>query len=139
ISTFARPARREELGTLIQFVMDGCATHGLDAQTLSDLRLAVEEACTNLIEHAYPADAPGPIELTVSADDDRVVVEIRDQAPPFDPAGLSPPDLGADWQDRPVGGLGWHLIRSVMDEVRYVSDAAGNRLTLVKRRPPSRA
>ena len=52
--------------------------------------------------------------------------------------GLAPeeapvPDVEAPWQDRPIGGLGWHLIRNLVDEIRYQTDGAENRLTLVKR------
>lgn len=133
-SIIERPARRQELAALLQFVVDTGTNEGLDALTLSDLRLAVEEACTNLIEHAYPPGAAGPISLSLRAERECIIVEIRDRAPPFDPANVTPPDLEASLEDRPIGGLGWHLIRGVMDEVRYDSDAAGNRLTLVKHR-----
>ncbi len=92
----------------------------------------------NLIEHGYPPGPPGPIELTIAGDDECVVVGIRDRAPPFDPAAVPPPDLAAEWQNRRIGGLGWYLINQVMDEVRYESDAAGNRLTLVKQRAGGR-
>lgn len=132
--SIAREARREHLRALLDFVADACARLGVDGDARSEIRLAVEEACMNLIEHGYPPGPPGPIELTIVGDAARVVVEIRDRAPPFDPASTRPPDLDAGWKERRVGGLGWHLINQVMDEVRYESDAAGNRLTLVKRR-----
>jgi serine/threonine-protein kinase RsbW len=134
----ARQAHLEDLRALLDFTRDACARLGLDDDATFRIRLAVEEACMNLIEHGYPPGPPGPIELAITGDDDRVVVGIRDRAPPFDPAAVPPPDLAAEWQNRRIGGLGWHLINQVMDEVRYESDAAGNLLTLVKQRAAGR-
>jgi anti-sigma regulatory factor (Ser/Thr protein kinase) len=63
------------------------------------------------------------------------MVTITDRGRPFSPAQAPSPDLEADWQSRAQGGLGWHLIRRVVDEIDYASGAGGeNRLTLVKRR-----
>jgi serine/threonine-protein kinase RsbW len=128
----ARDARREHLGALLDFVSESCASLGVDRDAARDVRLAVEEACMNLIEHGYPPGPPGPIEVSIAAQDARLIVEIHDRAAPFDPARAPPPDLDADWKTRRVGGLGCHLIKQVMDDVRYESNAGGNRLTLIK-------
>ncbi len=128
----ARDARRVHLGALLDFVSESCAKLAVDGDAACDVRLAVEEACMNLIEHGYPPGPPGPIEVSIAALDARLIVEIRDRAPPFDPARAPPLDLDADWKVRRVGGLGWHLIKRVMDDVGYESSAGGNCLTLVK-------
>ena len=99
-----------------------------------DVKLAVEEACTNVIEHGY-GEQGGPIDLVIRGDDDEIVVSIRDRAQPFSPDDAPPPDLTSDWADREIGGLGWHLIKRLMDRLAYEpSLATGNELTLVKRR-----
>ena len=129
-----RPATLENLPALVEFVRDACARSGADASSCFALRLAVEEVCMNLMRHAYRGGEPGPIEVAVSGAPGRVVVTVTDFAPPFSPDEAPAPDVDASWEERRIGGLGWHLVRSVVDEVRYEADAAaGNRLTLVKR------
>ena len=131
-----RPACREHLPALLSFVTDANIRAGLDPAVAADLRLATEEACTNVIEHGYAGRVPGPITLRLEYGADRVVVTVEDEAAPFDPARVAAPDLTADWAERALGGLGWHLINTLMDEVRHERTSAGNRLTLVKRLAP---
>ena len=129
-----RPGTLDHLPELVDFVRDACERSGADASSCFSLRLAVEEVCTNLMRHAYPGGEPGPIEVSVSGDGSRLVVTITDFAPPFSPDDAPSPDLDASWEERRIGGLGWHLVKSIVDEVRYEARPdAGNRLTLVKR------
>ena len=92
------------------------------------MRLAGEEACSNIINHAYRGTEPGPILLDVRCDDAQVVLLIEDRAPVFKPADAPPPDLTGDWEQRREGGLGWHLIKSpattfdVFGGLAYTSD-----------------
>ena len=100
------------------------------------VRLAVEEVCTNIIAHGYGGGGSEPVSVRVSRAPGRLAVAIEDRAPPFDPADVPAPDLGADWAERPIGGMGWHLVRELMDEVRHEPGATGgNRVTLVKYLP----
>ena len=103
------------------------------------MRLAVEEVCTNLIVHGYKDRPAGPIEVVAHDDRDRVTLVIQDRAPPFDPKNAPAPDLTSDVEHRRAGGLGWHLVKKMVDEIRYVPDTpSGNVLTLVKRKTPIR-
>ena len=127
-------ARRERLGELLAFIERACARAGLDPAVAFDVRLATEEAVTNVIEHGYAGTTPGPITLRFLRDPQRVVVTVEDRAAPFDPATIRPVDRSAPLEQRRVGGLGWHFVNQVMDEVRYEhGHTHGNRLTLVKR------
>jgi anti-sigma regulatory factor (Ser/Thr protein kinase) len=130
-------ARRERLGELLAFIERACARAGLDPGVAFDVRLATEEVVTNVIEHGYAgAEAPGPLTLRFHRDARQVVVTIDDLAPPFDPATIRPTDTGAPLEQRRIGGLGWHFVNQVMDEVRHEHRLPrGNRLTLVKRLP----
>jgi anti-sigma regulatory factor (Ser/Thr protein kinase) len=129
-----RPGTLDQLPAFVDFVRGACEGAGADASSCFALRLAVEEVCINLMRHAYPGGKPGPIEVAVSGGAGRLVVTITDFAPPFSPDDAPTPDLGAPWEERRIGGLGWHLVKSVVDEVRYEALAgAGNRLTLVKK------
>jgi serine/threonine-protein kinase RsbW len=132
-----REARLENLQTLRQFVEEACRKAGGDDSTCFDLKLAVDEACTNIIVHGYAGQDPGPIGVALDdGDPERIVVTITDRGRSFSPGALPRPELESAWSDRSAGGLGWHLIRQVIDEIDYESNAPeGNRLRLVKRRP----
>ena len=129
-----RPARMEHLRELVDTVVRVVADAGAPESVRHDVRLAVEEACTNVIVHGYGSRATGPITLTVTVEHDELVVQIIDCAPPFAPDDAPPPPVHEPWQTRQPGGLGWHLIRSVMDCVAYRrTEPDRNILTLTKR------
>jgi serine/threonine-protein kinase RsbW len=128
-----RQARLDDLERVHEFIDAACADLGTDDSVCFALRLAAEEVCTNIIRHGYAAQ-PGPITLTLDANAKRVAITIADRARPFSPNDAPPPDLDADWQSRQVGGLGWHLIRQMMDEIHYQPNPqGGNVLTLIKK------
>lgn len=132
-ATIERPARMEEMPALLGFLRTRLTAAGAGDPTWQALRLAVEEACTNVIAHGYRG-APGTVRLSVAVGGGLATVTVTDDAPPFDPAAVPPPDLDSPPETRRKGGLGWHLIRSVVDEVRHRSaEPRGNELTLVKR------
>ena len=133
------PGTLENLPRFLGFIDDVCARIDADEGTKYALRLAVEEVCTNLIVHGYKNRPAGPIEVVAHDDGDRVTLVIHDRAPPFDPKNAPAPDLTSDVEHRRVGGLGWHLVKKMVDEIRYVPDTpSGNVLTLVKRKTPIR-
>jgi serine/threonine-protein kinase RsbW len=124
----------ETLEAIQAFVLEGCRLAGADESAAFDLRLAVDEACTNVATHGYAGRAPGPIAVVFESDGTRVRVAITDRGAAFRPERVEAPDLAAAAEERPLGGLGWHLIRQVMDEIEYhSSDDSGNRLVLGRR------
>jgi serine/threonine-protein kinase RsbW len=128
-------ARVENLGRIRDFLEDACGEAGVGHPDTHGLKVAVDEACSNVIEHGYAGRTPGPLAVSFQADAGRIAVTIGDRGRPFDPAGAPAADTASDWEKRPVGGLGWHLIRQLVDEIRYDSNPeTGNRLTLVKKR-----
>jgi serine/threonine-protein kinase RsbW len=130
-------ARRERLADLLAFIDRACARAALDATTAFDVRLATEEAVTNVIEHGYTGMTPGPITLRFRRDPHEVVVTVEDDAPYFDPSTIRPADPDAPLDRRSVGGLGWHFVTQLMDQTRHERrHPHGNRLTLVKRLIP---
>jgi len=132
-------ARLANLANLLKFIEDACRQACTDPSIRFDLKLAVEEACINLIQHGYRDMEPGPIRVTFQADKKQVVINISDHAPPFPPEQVPQPNLDVEWHERRIGGLGWHLIRQVMDEISYRSGPEnGNLLTLVKRLTPQK-
>jgi anti-sigma regulatory factor (Ser/Thr protein kinase) len=127
-------ARVESLAAVRAFVDRACRLTGLDPASCFDLKLAVDEACANIVEHGYEGRPGGSIRIACASDQGAVRVTIVDWGRAFAPAEVPPADVTSDWTQRPVGGLGWHLIRQSVDEIDYEPDpAGGNRLTLVKR------
>jgi len=132
----ARRARPENLQGIRDFIEEACRRAGVERSAAFDLKLAVDEACSNIVEHGYAGREPGPIRVTFDADGDQVVVAITDRGRAFDPKDAAAPDLDSDWQHRRIGGLGWHLIRQSVDAMDYeTNQESGNRLTLVKTTP----
>ena len=128
------PATVDNIPSYRDFLARACSRADLSEDDCLALTLAVDEACTNIIEHGYAGEAGRQIELTFVADDTEAWVEIVDDGPPFRPEDIPPPDLEAGWEDRPIGGLGWHLIRRSVDSIRYERDNGRNRLTLIRQR-----
>ena len=116
-----------------QFAAQAAKDAGMDDAEVYVVKLAVDEACTNIIEHAYGVENEGEIECTCDAEDDRLTFILRDHGKPFDPSSVTEPDLSSGLEKRPLGGLGVYLMRQLMDEVRFESRGeAGNLLTMVK-------
>lgn len=129
-------ARLADLAGIIETVMEACNAASASTSVQSDLRLAVEEAYTNIVLHGYGTETPGPVTLQIAVTPSAVTVRLEDEAPPFRPNDVQTPGLADDWSEREIGGLGWHLIAQVMDDVQYTPKSpAGNVLTLTKRLP----
>lgn len=132
---FHGEARLENLESVREFVSSACRQAGAESSFCFDLKSAVDEACTNIIVHGYGEREPGSIDVCFEEDAERMVVTITDRGRSFSPGEIRAPDLSSSWRERPAGGLGWHLIRKMVDEVEYQADGEkGNRLILVKRR-----
>jgi serine/threonine-protein kinase RsbW len=126
-------ARLENLPILREFVERACAARAPDSVCFA-LKLAVDEACSNIVEHGYARSTSGPLRLIFASDGHQITVTINDHSPAYEPEQSPAPDLTSDLSARRVGGLGWYLIFHMMDEVHYQSDAEhGNTLTLIKR------
>ncbi len=126
-------ARPEQLKPLRDALCQALQEHGLAMGLAKDVVLAVDEACQNVIRHAYGEDREGDILLRVERRGDRLVLDVIDYAPPTDPAQVVPRDLA----DLRPGGLGTHFIAEVMDSAEFLEAPAGcgNLLRLEKRLP----
>jgi serine/threonine-protein kinase RsbW len=132
-----RDARVENVAVFRRFIEDACRRVGVEESVCFDLKLVVDEACSNLIVHGYEGRDPGPIGVSFERDGDELVITITDHAPPFDPTDAPAPKLDVPASERRPGGLGWHLIRELVDRIAYEPDSEnGNRLTLAKRFVP---
>ena len=129
------PARFDSLVAIGEFVTRAAEAAGLDARAVYGVQMAIEEACANIVQHAYGGEGRGDIECTYIVNDNGLTVILRDCGRPFDPASVPEPDLSSDLEDRKTGGLGLFFIRQLMDQVRFeFTPGSGNVLTMVKHR-----
>ncbi|PWH17837.1 MAG: hypothetical protein DDG60_01205 [Anaerolineae bacterium] len=127
-------AQFENLDLIRDFVGEIARQAKMDEREIYNVQLAVDEACSNIIEYAYEGIPDGQIEITVLATREALTILIRDQGKPFNPDEIAEPDVEAALEDRPIGGLGLFFMRKLMDEVRFVhTPGQGNLLTMVKR------
>ncbi len=121
-----------DLRRIADFTEAACAGYAVESRTLYYIKMAVDEACANIFEHAY-GGKPGRMEIEATCSAAGLTVRIRDWGRVFDPATIRPPDHAVPLAERPVGGLGLFLIQQLMDRVEYRFDPhAGNCLTLEK-------
>jgi anti-sigma regulatory factor (Ser/Thr protein kinase) len=126
-------AELKSLPVISDFITEAMERLEVDSSTIFKVQLAVEEACTNIIQHGY-SGRKGTIKILCKLVESDFTVTIRDRGNPFDPRSVPPPDLGTALDKRKVGGLGIYLMRKLMDEISYSFDAAnGNQLTMRKR------
>lgn len=120
------------LAAIAEFTAACCERWDVPPQTAFHIQLAVDEAATNVIEHAY-ADAGGMLHIICRVEDGDFFVEMRDRGRRFDPAAVPAAVVTGPLAGRKTGGLGLHFMRKVMDEVRFQFDEEGNRLLMIKR------
>ena len=94
--------------------------------------LAIEELVTNCIKYGYDDDSEHSVEIVLSVDDRAVHVEVIDDGRAFNPLDVPAPDTSMPIENRPIGGLGIHLLRALADEVSYDRRDGTNRLVLTK-------
>jgi sigma-B regulation protein RsbU (phosphoserine phosphatase) len=129
------PARAEQLREVRAQLRQALDEQSVGPEMRDRIVLAVDEACTNVIRHAYCGECSEAIGLHLSRERDMLVFEVRDNAPAVDPARITSRDLG----DCRPGGLGVPFIRALMDDWQLLpgADGRGNVLRLCKRLQPA--
>lgn len=127
------PGRFDRLQELTACVTQAAQDAGLDESSVFHCQMAVDEACTNIIEHAYGGEDRGEIAVTCEPGDGWLRIEIRDRGKEFAPPPVEAPAIPGNLEDLSVGGLGLYFMHALMDEVEFTRDGEGNRLVMVKR------
>lgn len=125
------PLPPDAVGQLINEVDAGLAGHGLPATLMHDVHLVLEEVTCNVLSHGKVRGRDPALELLVAVDGSRLCLEFRDDGLAFDPLSQPAPDLDADIGERPIGGLGVHLVRQLAEEVAYSREHHHNVLRVV--------
>ncbi|MBP7228429.1 MAG: ATP-binding protein [Longilinea sp.] len=132
-SELSFPNRIQALTQVLDFITERGRELGLDERQLFEVRLAVDEAVTNVVSYAYPKGQEGMVRIRCHVEEGLFAVELLDYGRPFNPLLQAEPDVTCPLDKRTVGGLGIYFIRRVMDEVTYRYDALdGNVLRMVK-------
>lgn len=97
----------------------------------ADLLVVFEEVVVNVLTHAYRGTG-GTIEITAERNADALTLTVRDDGPPFDLLALPEPDLDLPIAQRPLGGLGVHLVKRLCDRIRYQRLGDSNILVMTK-------
>lgn len=128
------PSSTQNLAIIRDFVSRIASQAGLADADVASLELAVDEACANVIEHAYGNDATKQVVVRALFDDDTLQIHVVDSGLGFDPSGIKEEELRELVEKRRTGGLGLRLIRSLMDEVHYeIEPGVKNELRMVKK------
>lgn len=132
--TISVPAFHQNIETICNKVQDSAVEAGFDDRTAYACQLAIGEACENVLNHGYAEEGVGDFVLTVIISQGKLIIELCDSGPPFNPAVYP---MTEDWEeeDPPIGGLGLKIIHKVMDKVIYNRRNGLNYLEMHKNDP----
>ena len=131
--TLTTPAQGEQLEPIADFIVMAAREAGLSARAVYHVQTAVDEACANIIRHAYEFEGQGVIELRCECARGSLIITLVDHGKPFDPSTLTTPDINAGLEQRQEGGLGYYLMTRLMDEVHYQTLRHANVLRMTKK------
>lgn len=124
--------QRSEIPRLAELADRFGGENGLPDDAIMSLNLVLDEIVTNIIENAYDDTREHEIHVMLAFEGAELTVRVADDGRAFDPLQRPPPDLNLPIEDRPIGGLGIHIVRSVMDSVKYERTDGQNILTMHK-------
>ncbi len=130
------PAATRYLTAVRRFVAIHAREAGFSEAEIDRIRLAVDEACTNAIKHAYKGNERGLIDVIIRVTPEKFHIIVRDRGPGFNPSDYQAPDIRRSVRHRKGGGYGIHLMYSLMDEVYFRRKKRLNEVHLIKYRRP---
>jgi serine/threonine-protein kinase RsbW len=127
-------SRTENLTAVREFISSAAGEVNIPQDIAGDIVLAVDEACTNIIKHAYKYSPDGDIRIKLKYSDKKIIIEITDYGTSFHPDAVPKPDLKKYFEEKRVGGLGMYLMKSLMDDIQYTSvPGKYNQVSLTKK------
>lgn len=132
-SKIVLPNDIERIPELSEFIETFCDQQMVDISLAMSVNLALEEAVVNVMTYAYPEGVVGEVTVEAMAEDNCLTFTLIDSGTPFDPTAQAEVDTTLSAEERPIGGLGIHLVRQIMDDVQYQYKDGQNILTLTKK------
>ena len=123
-----------EINKLTDAVFKFGKENNLSKETTGDLRLALEEIVGNIISHGYDNNSVHQINVYIRYTDEKITIEVKDNAKPFNPLSIPGPDIEKPFNEREIGGLGLYIVCNLMDELEYKSKEGENILIMKKHR-----
>lgn len=123
---------KEQASQILEDILKSPEISSCNKDVAMRLKLACEEIVVNVTSYAYPEGSDGFLDVDIQKDD-RIVIRFEDGGVPFNPLEHENPDTTQPWDERPIGGLGIFLVRSMMDDVRYTYENQKNVLTIEKK------
>ena len=124
-------ARLENIEVVTAFIDAFLEDADCPVKTQMQIDVAVDEVMSNIAHYAYP-DSEGTVTVSIEEKENTVQIFFRDSGIPYDPLTAKAPDLSLSAEDRPIGGLGIHMVKKMMDAVSYRYENGQNMLTLQK-------
>jgi anti-sigma regulatory factor (Ser/Thr protein kinase) len=124
--------QRSEIARVGRLVEAFGEAHGLSPELTFKVNLVLDEIITNIVLHGYDDGAEHRIRLGLDLRNEALTITVEDDGRAFDPLSVASPDLDIDADSRGIGGLGLHIVRSIMDEVEYRRDGDRNLLVMRK-------
>lgn len=133
MTTRSFPANFKSLANISNFIVTRSEKAGFSQNEIYAIQTAVDEACSNIIDHAYGGEDLGDIEIQVTEIKNGIQIILKDEGDPFDPDIVPDPDITSPLEIRKERGLGIFFMRKLMDKVIFeFSNKKGNTLTLIK-------
>lgn len=126
-------ASTEHLSEVRDFVASYATKHGISAHEVEDIRLAVDEAYTNIINHAYKNDHSQFVEINMGSNDNEFWISLKDNGTSFDPTAYPEPDVRRKIKAKERGGVGVFLMKKLMDRIEYYKHEDSNELRMIKK------
>jgi anti-sigma regulatory factor (Ser/Thr protein kinase) len=130
--SFGLKSDLSELEALCQHLNKFGQATGLSEACITDVNICLDELFTNIVSYGFEDDLAHIIRFTIHLDNEELTLIIEDDGIPFNPLVKKDPEIPADLIDVRIGGLGIHIVRKLMDDIRYERKRDKNKLTLKK-------
>ena len=130
ILSLEKEARSDNLKELFDFVEQALVNLNMPASHRDRMMMALDEILTNVVLYAYPSDCRGTVGIHLGRDGNTITAEIVDHGKAFDPTAHPAPDITLPIEQRPIGGLGIHLVRNLVTSLRHYREQGENHLVL---------
>ena len=130
--SFELKSNLSELKTLCQHLNKFGQVTSLSGACITDVNICLDELFTNIVSYGFADDQEHIIRLTINLDNNVLIFSIEDDGVPFNPLEKKDPEFPADLINARIGGLGIHIVRKLVDDIRYKRKRGWNLLTMRK-------